>query len=256
MRLKLLLCYQGTAYHGWQIQSQKAPLETIQGVLEHAFFKLTSQEVRLTCSGRTDAGVHALGQVAHCDVSPCAIRHWQKSLNAVLPKDIRVLSCEETQENFHARFDALSKRYDYHFWTEENFLPPHRAPFVWDARRLNAEAMKEFLPSLLGEHDFASFQNTGTDTKTSVRTVFRAEIHALPLHPSLPPYSPELCLTIEANGFLKQMVRNIAGLLFEIGRMKISLSEARRILDIKDRAKNPCRCAPPQGLTLIHVRYA
>ena len=254
-RLKLLLCYQGTRYHGWQIQEQEASPRTIQGVLEEAFYRLTGKNVRLTASGRTDAGVHALGQVAHCDVPPCSIQNWQMSLNAVLPKDIRVLSAEEVPQEFHARFSAQHKTYLFAFWTERRFVPPHRAPFVWACGDLDLDPMRAFLPYLVGEHDFASLQNTGSNVRSTIRRILEADLILLPHNPYLPGHAPEFCFKVTATGFLKQMVRNICGILAALGKHRLTVDAACAILHEKQRAANPCRTAPAQGLTLACVSY-
>lgn len=255
MRVRFLLAYVGTHYHGWQ--RQKPGLATIQGILEETLETLCGTSVTVTGAGRTDAGVHALGQTAHADLpSTSRITDWRRSANALLPRDIRVLQAEQCPETFHARFDAREKTYLYRFWTEEGFLPPQYAPQVWDCGSLDLAAMQEALTYIVGQHDFSSFQNTGTDLKSTVRTVFSATLTPSPPHPFLPPHAPELVLRITADGFLKQMVRNIAGLLRCVGKKQIKPEAVRAILSLAVRTSNPSPTAPPSGLTLAAIRYA
>ncbi|MBQ7738054.1 MAG: tRNA pseudouridine(38-40) synthase TruA [Desulfovibrionaceae bacterium] len=254
-RLKLTICYQGTNYHGWQIQKEQNPPDTIQGWLEWALAKLTGQKINVIGSGRTDSGVHALGQIAHCDVPKDLPINWQKSLNAVLPNDIQVLAVSKVDANFHARFSAHSKTYLYHFWTEKRFLPPQRAPYVWACGEIDLEAMRQCLPYILGSHDFTSFRNVGTPTLSCEREIFQASLDCLPPNPYLPAHSQEICFKVTANGFLKQMVRNLAGFLFLVGRKQSSPKMIPEIFKLKDRAKIPYRTAPAKGLTLACVIY-
>ena len=254
-RLKLTICYQGTNYHGWQIQKEHDPPDTIQGWLEWALMRLTHQKINVIGSGRTDSGVHALAQIAHCDL-PINIRlNWQKSLNALLPKDIQVLDVVEVDANFHARFSAHRKTYLYHFWTEKRFLPPQRLNFVWPTGPINLEAMRKCLPFILGRHNFASFRNLGTETQSLEREIFAATLSPVPPNPYWPEYSPEICLQVSANGFLKQMVRNLAGMLVWIGRGCGQPEMLPKIIALEDRAKAPYPTAPAKGLTLASVCY-
>lgn len=256
MRLRLLLAYDGSRYSGWQIQeAAKAPL-TIQGEGEKALGRLCACAVRLFGSGRTDAGVHAHGQVAHADV-PDARAHlpWRHALNCLLPPDIRVLAAEAASPTFHARLDAVHKTYVYDFWQDRAFVPPRLAPFVWACGPLALEPVYEALGCLLGEHDFASFQNAGTPVDGTVRRILHAEVRELPAEEFLPPHLPRLRLTITANGFLKQMVRNIAGLLVACGSGKLAPSAVPTLLAACNRQALPTPTAPPQGLALARVTY-
>ena len=147
MRLKLLISYVGTGYSGWQIQEKPKPPPTVQGALEAALRTIAGKAVRVHGSGRTDSGVHAHGQVAHCDIPDTrAGLDWRHSLNAVLPRDIRVLDASPAAPDFHARKDALRKTYVYQFWQELAFMPPHLTPFVWKCGPLNLEAAQAALP--------------------------------------------------------------------------------------------------------------
>src|SRR4030042_1121484 len=223
--IKLLIEYDGTNYQGWQVQP-KGP--TIQGVLEEKIGLLTGEPVQLFGSGRTDSGVHALGQVAHFKTqSQMDIHTIQRALNSLLPHDIVIQKAEEVDEGFHARKHSKSKIYEYRILNRNIRSAFHRG-YVWHIpQELNLTEMKKATKILIGEHDFSSFRSVGTPTRTAVRRVIRAEwkkgrdglIH----------------FEIEANGFLKQMVREIIGTLVEIGKGKMKAVEFRKILDCKDK---------------------
>lgn len=256
MRLKLLISYAGTGYSGWQIQEKPKPPPTVQGALEAALRVISGQAVRVHGSGRTDSGVHAHGQVAHCDVPDTrAGLDWRHSLNAVLPRDIRILDAVPAAADFHARKDALRKTYAYQFWQDRRFLPPHLRPYVWNCGALNLDVMREALPFLLGRHDFAGLRNAGTDVETTERTLMEARLDALPPCEFYPPHAPMLRLTVTADGFLKQMVRNVAGLLAACGQGKIQPGQIPALLEARDRQAVPSVTAPPEGLALVSVEY-
>jgi tRNA pseudouridine38-40 synthase len=244
VRLKLTLAYLGVRFSGWQVQPG---LRTVQGCLEQAFERLCDKPTRVQGAGRTDAGVHALGQVAHADVDASRAIPWRKALNALLPKDICVIEAIPAPEGFHARYSARGKIYSYTLWTETGFVLPQRRIFVWPTGPLDCAAMDEAASILLGAHDFAGFQNVGTEVKTTVRTM--ASITRQP-----GPTPCEMVFRLQADGFLKQMVRNIMGCLVQAGRGKVSPDVVRSILDEGDR-KGAYACAPPQGLTLERVFY-
>lgn len=255
MRLKLLLAYDGTGFSGWQIQDKPKPPPTVQGVLEAALKKIAGAPVRVFGSGRTDAGVHAHGQAAHCDVPDREGFDWRHSLNAVLPQTVRVLAAEQAAPDFDARRDAIAKTYIYQFWRESHFVPPHLAHFVWACGSLDEAAMKAALAHFPGERDFSSLRNAGSDTLGSVRRIFSASLETLPPLEFYPPHEPLLRLRITANGFLKQMVRNIAGLLAACGRGKIEPSSVPALLAACDRKAVPSPTAPAKGLALASVNY-
>ncbi len=244
-RIRLTVAYVGTRYLGWQVQGRGA---TIQGTLEEKLARICEEPVRVHGSGRTDSGVHALGQVAHFDAPDSKARiPWQKALNSMLPDDIAILDAREAEPGFHARFSVRSKRYAYTLWTEPDFTLPQRAPFVWPVRNLDLTAMDRAAAFLAGAHDFAAFQNAGTEVKGTVRT----------LEPILREPGQHPCdwiFRFQADGFLKQMVRNLMGLLVEVGRGGMSPEEARAVLESRDRRLAPAT-APPQGLTLEEVVY-
>ncbi len=242
--LKLTIEYDGTEYQGWQVQPKGL---TIQGVLEETLKKLTGEEVRLIGSGRTDAGVHALGQVAHFKTNSSMDLHsMEKALNSLLPKDIVIRAVEEVKGDFHARKNCKSKVYEYRILNR-----PLRSAFhhhySWHIpQKLNLKEMKEATRYLIGEHDFSSFRSMGTPTRTATRKVIRAEWKR--------EKEGLLRFEIEATGFLKQMVRAVVGTLVEVGRGRINSQEFRRIIDLKDRTMaGPT--APAHGLFLKEVKY-
>lgn len=244
-RIRVTVAYVGTRYHGWQLQKNGV---TIQGVLEEQLARICTCPIRVHGSGRTDSGVHAQGQVAHFDVPERTARiPWQKALNAMLPSDIAITSALVVDENFHARFSVASKRYSYTLWTEPNFVLPQRAPFVWPVRSVNLERMDEAADALIGTHNFCSFQNAGTDVRQTVRTVF-----SITRTPGQTP--AEWTFSFTADGFLKQMVRNLMGTIVEAGRGNLATQDVIRIRDARDRTQAP-PTAPPQGLCLEEVYY-
>lgn len=258
MRIKIKLAYDGTNYGGWQIQEKPTPPPTIQGAVETALFTLVGRQTRVFAAGRTDSGVHAHGQVAHFDVGErprLLALDWQKTLNALLPKDIRIIEAKMAPENFHARKDAISKTYVYQFWRQPEFTPPYLRQYVWSCGLVDEDAMSRALLHILGKHDFASFRNAGTDTKTSIRTILEAKLEQTPPLPHYPAALPMLVLSIRAGGFLKQMVRNIAGLLVHVGRGKMDPDAVADILAKRDRRALPSMTAPAGGLALAHVEY-
>lgn len=256
MRIKIVLAYTGTQYSGWQIQAKPNPPKTIQNELEKALSTLSGKKIKTYASGRTDAGVHALYQVIHCDVpenrNPLS---WLGKLNSILPYDIRVMNLEETNSSFHARKDAINKTYMYQFWQERHFAPPQILPFVWNCGKLDIKKIRKALPYFIGEHDFSSLQNTGTDLETTIRTIYEIKIKTIKQLEFCPKHLPLVRLIVTANGFLKQMVRNIAGLLVYIGQDKLQIKDVPNLLNMKNRKSLPSMTAPASGLFLINVNY-
>lgn len=241
---KLIIEYDGSGYSGWQ--RQKDP-NTIQGAIEQAIHRLTGNSITLIGSGRTDAGVHALGQAAnfHADTRLTA-EDIGRALNSLLPGDIVILSCTEMPESFHARFDAVSKLYRYRFLNRP--LPPAIGrQYAWHVKKkLDIDAMRAALVYLQGTHDFKAFEGAGSPQVHSVRQVLKAELFQRD--------RCEIDFEIEANGFLRHMVRNIVGTLVDVGRAKISPSVFKTIRDTADRSKAGVT-APPHGLFLVRVNY-
>jgi tRNA pseudouridine38-40 synthase len=242
--IKLLIEYDGTNYQGWQVQPRG---QTIQGTLEEKLRLLTGEPIQLIGSGRTDSGVHALGQVAHFKTqSQIDIGSIQRALNSLLPHDIVIQKIEEVEEGFHARRHSRSKVYEYRILNRNLRSVIHRG-YVWHIpQKLNLMEMRKATKSLIGEHDFSSFRSVGSPTKTAVRRVTRAEWKR--------GRDGLIRFEIEANGFLKQMVRAMVGTLVEIGKGRMNAVTFRKIMDAKDR-KKAGPTAPAQGLFLKEVKY-
>ncbi len=242
--IKIIIEYDGTNYSGWQVQPRGL---TIQGMIEEKLTLLTGERIHLIGAGRTDAGVHALSQVANFKTeSQMNIRTVQRALNSLLPSDIVIRKVEEVKEDFHARKNSGSKIYEYRILNQDLRSVFHRG-FVWHIpQKLDLREMKKATRELIGEHDFSCFRSVGSPTRTAVRRVITAEWKR----------SREglFCLEIEATGFLKQMVRAIVGTLVEVGRGKISSEEFQTILQSKDR-KRAGPTAPAHGLFLKEVKY-
>ncbi|UCG39646.1 MAG: tRNA pseudouridine(38-40) synthase TruA [bacterium] len=241
-RIRLLLEYDGTSFSGWQIQPDA---RTVQGVLEEALSRMMESRVRILGSGRTDAGVHALGQVAHADVDrPIPPWNIMMGLNSTLPPDVRVLKCEEADRSFHAQRSATGKTYRYVILNRSapTALDRNR---VWHIRQpLDVDAMSRGASHLLGRHDFAAFKSAGDET-TTVRDLRR-------LH--LCSKAELLTLDFEADGFLKHMVRTITGALVEVGTGRMDHETIRALLEARSREGAP-RKAPGRGLYLVSVNY-
>ena len=173
-RLKLMIAYVGTQYHGWQTQARKnaSPLPTIQNIIEDAVAHVLGERVHVHGAGRTDAGVHAEAQVAHLDVPESRARmDWQLALNTLLPRDIRIADAVLVPDTFHAQHSAVRKTYEYRLWLSKRYTPPQLFPFVWACGPVDVERMDEGSRYLLGKRDFASLKNAGTDLRTTVRTI-------------------------------------------------------------------------------------
>jgi len=242
--IKLLIEYDGTNYQGWQIQAKGV---TIQGLIEEKLAILTGELVHLIGSGRTDAGVHALGQVAHFKTkSQMDVHTIQRALNSLLPSDIVIQRAEEVKEDFHARKQSKSKVYEYWILNRE-VRSPFQHGYAWHIpQKLDFRAMGRATQDLVGEHDFSSFRSVGSPTRTAVRKVIRAKWKK--------GRDGLIRFEIEANGFLKQMVRAIVGTLVEVGKGKIRSEEFQKILCAKDR-KRAGPTAPARGLFLKEVKY-
>jgi len=248
--IRLVLAFDGTDFHGWQRQPA-AP--TIQGRLEEAIQELTGASAQVYGSGRTDAGVHALHQVANFQTAstiPCP--NLVKALNDLLPPTVRVKAAEEVAPTFHARYDARSKTYRYRI-----LQTPVCSPFWWrfvchHPYPLDRARMAEAAQFFQGEHDFTSFAGADgqddEDTQSMVRVIFRSRL-------LWRPRTSMLVYEVTGNGFLHHMVRNMAGTLIEVGRGKLTPRDVPRILAARDRTQaGPT--APAQGLCLVKVHYA
>lgn len=242
--IRLTIEYDGTSYHGWQIQPNSP---TIQGILQEKIGVITGERISLIASGRTDAGVHALGQVANfrtgSRVPPEAI---QRGTNSLLPDDITIRQGEEVSDDFHARFSAKSKVYEYRILNSPVPSPMMRN-YSWHvSKRLDLRKMRKPGQTLLGTHDFSSFRSAQSDNLNPIRTLMALEIRKR--------RGNIILIQMRADAFLKQMARNIVGTLVDVGRGKIDPEDVGEILDARDRTMAGM-AAPPNGLFLVEVEY-
>jgi tRNA pseudouridine38-40 synthase len=259
--LKLTLAYDGAAYVGWQRQARGV---SVQGLVEDALSRIDGRAVTVVSAGRTDAGVHANGQVARAVVrSRLDVSTIHRALNAILPPDVRVLRVVPASDAFHPRVDARSKTYQYWWWNAPVSSPSVRG-WCWHVTHpLDASAMDEAARALEGRHDVAAFQSTGTAITSTTRTVTRSRVWSLscgpcsawPLVSRLAPADGRFVVfEIVADGFLRHMVRAIAGTLVEVGDGRRPPGCVPHILASGDRAQaGPT--APAHGLVLIGVEY-
>jgi tRNA pseudouridine38-40 synthase len=245
--IKLTLAYDGTDFAGWQIQ---ADARTVQGTVQAMLERIAGEKIALVGSGRTDAGVHALGQVASFETSSqrtCDVFH--RALNAELPDDISIVEVKEAPPGFHALRSARRKRYRYVIH-EGSVRDVFARRYVWCwPTQLDAKAMARAATSLAGTHDFSSFETAGSERESSVRNVFAVDV-ARPI--SDRPH--EIQIEVEADGFLYNMVRAIVGTLVEVGRGARPEQWAAEVLAARNRSAAG-RTAPPQGLFLLCVKY-
>ncbi len=241
---KITIEYDGSRYHGWQRQKTD---RSVQEEIEKAIAKMTSSRVTLIGSGRTDAGVHAVGQVANfkCDtrLEPEA---FFNGLNSLLPEDIIIKDCEAVATAFHARYDARSKIYQYKILNQSVPAAIGRQ-YGWFIRKaLDRQAMRTAMAHIIGRHDFQAFEGTGSPRQDTTREVFAAELIEQP--------GSILIFQIKADGFLRYMMRNLVGTLVEVGLGKITPADFKGVLDSRDRSLAGAT-APARGLTLIKVNY-
>ena len=241
---KLIIEYDGSRYHGWQRQKEDP---TVQGEIEKALKEMTSKAVTVIGSGRTDAGVHAEGQVANfkCEtrLAPEALIN---GLNSLLAPDIVIRACEQVSASFHARYHAKSKIYHYKILNRPIPAAIGRQ-YSWFIRQaLDQDAMRAAISNIIGRRDFKAFEATGSPRQRTIRHVFSADLSE--------QQGGLLIFHIEADGFLRCMVRNIVGTLVDVGRKKLAAADLKRILDSKDRSQAGAT-APAHGLTLIKVNY-
>jgi tRNA pseudouridine38-40 synthase len=254
-RVVLVVEYDGTNYHGWQAQ-KNSNLATIQQLIEIAISRVADHPVTTVCAGRTDAKVHAKGQILHFDTSTQRkIDSWVFGINSYLPRDIRVLLAQYVPLEFDARKSALYRTYDYIIYNSKISPSLFRNYLSWQYKDLNLEAMKQAANFWIGEHDFSSFRGKDCQSKTTVRKVYKITCQRK---------EQLIIISITANAFLKHMVRNMVGLLIKIGQVTNAGTNnydrqyqpelAKKVLLAKNRTAASIT-APPEGLYLVNVEY-
>lgn len=244
-RYRATVAYDGTEFSGWQVQPGQ---RTVQLELEQAITALTGQTARVNCSGRTDTGVHARGQVVHFDLATrIPLTRFKLALNGKLPPDVRVLTLQTVRPDFDARFSATGKEYRYFIWNDPQLLPDLRRHRYHVRIPLDVRAMQRAARLLEGRHDFAAFcANPGYEREGTVRRLYALRVTRR---------GPELTITAKGEGFLYKMVRSLAGFLVRVGLGELEPADATRILKSKERtARVPT--APGCGLFLWRVSYA
>lgn len=245
--LKLTVAYDGTEFFGWQWQPER---RTVQGVLEKAIHRVTGETLRVVASGRTDAGVHALGQAVSFETnSHLTAEVLQRALNANLPADVVVLAASDAPAGFNAIDDARSKRYRYvihnHPWRDV-----FRRQYAWHIHyQLDVQRMHEAARCLQGRHDFKSFESSGSSRVSTVRTVYDVTVSRF-----CEGEGARIEIEVEADGFLYNMVRNVVGTLVDVGRGRRPASWITELLALRDR-RQAGATAPPHGLYLVHVNF-
>ena len=241
--IKLVIEYDGKEFNGWQKQPNKL---NIQGEIEQAIERITGEKVDLMASGRTDAGVHAMGQVANFKTnSNMPIEKFPIALNANLKKSIVIKSAEEVEERFHSRLNCKRKTYRYVINNSKYGTAIYRNISYHIPIKLDVEEMKKAVKCFEGEHDFKSFKSSGTSSKSSVRTIYNANIIT---------EGDNIAIDLTGNGFLYNMVRIIAGTLVEVGLGNIKAEDIPAIIEAKDRTRAG-KTLPPHGLMLLKVDY-
>ena len=242
--IKLVIEYDGKDFNGWQKQPTKL---NIQGEIEKAIKQITGEDVDLTASGRTDAGVHALGQVANFKTnSNIPIEKIPIALNSNLKKSIVIQSAEEVEERFHSRLNCKRKTYRYIINNSKYGTAIYRNLETHIPMKLDIQKMQQAVKYFEGEHDFKAFKASGTSSKSSVRTIYKAEVRDAG--------NERIYIELTGNGFLYNMVRIIAGTLVEVGMGKIEPQEIKTIIESQKR-ENAGKTLPPQGLYLVNVEY-
>ncbi len=242
-QIRLVVEYDGTRYHGWQAQPR---VPTIQGVIEDSLQRILQQHTPVTAAGRTDAGVHAVAQVASFRIDAArSHRDWRSVLNRLLPSDVSIRSAERVGNDFHPRFSAKTKRYEYRILNrrERSGLAWNRAWHIW--RDLSVQNMQEAAKQFYGTHDFTSFRCMPTQTQDTLCTVMFCDVTR---------EDDDIVVTVEANRFLKQMVRVMVGTCVDVGAGRIPVLSIFDILEARDRCRAG-RTAPPHGLYLMNVTY-
>lgn len=243
MRIALGIEYAGNNFFGWQLQDQRP---TVQASVEAALSKVANHPVKAVCAGRTDTGVHALGQVIHADVTAQrSMRSWILGANANLPQDVSVLWAQPVDDKFHARFSAQARHYRYVILNRLTRPALLAKRVTWEYKPLDIERMQAAGNYLLGTHDFSSYRAVACQAKTPVRTISRLKVSRV---------DEQMIIEISANAFLHHMVRNIAGVLMTIGSGEQVPEWARTVLEARDRTEGGVT-APAEGLYLCGVDY-
>lgn len=241
--IKLKIEYDGKDFNGWQKQPNKL---NIQGEIERAIKDITGEEVELIASGRTDAGVHALGQVANFKTnSNIPVEKIPIALNTKLKRSVRILDAEEVEERFHSRYNCKRKTYRYIINNYKNGTAIYRNLEYNFSEKLDVEKMEEASKYFIGEHDFKGFKASGTSSKSSVRIIYEAKVYK---------QNEKVIIEVTGNGFLYNMVRIISGTLLDVGIGKILPEEMNDIIKSGDRTKAG-KTLPPNGLYLVKVEY-
>lgn len=242
--IKLVIEYDGKEFNGWQKQPNKL---NVQGTIEQAIKTITGEDVELNASGRTDRGVHSLGQVANFKTNyNLPIEKWPLALNANLKKSIVIKSAEEVDEKFHSRLSCKRKTYRYIINNSKYGTAIYRNLETHIPQKLDIEKMQEAVKYFEGEHDFKAFRASGTSSKSSVRIIYKANVIKMP--------EERIYIELTGNGFLYNMVRIISGTLVDVGLGKIKPEEIPEIIQNKERAEAG-KTLPPQGLYLLKVEY-
>ena len=241
--IRLTIEYDGKEFNGWQKQPNKL---NIQGNLEKVISDLTKEEIEIIGSGRTDAGVHALGQVANFKTnSNIPIEKFAIAINSRIKQSIRIKKAEEVDERFHSRYNCKRKTYRYIINTSETGSAIYRNLEYNIKMQLDVKKMQEAVKFFVGEHDFSAFKSSGTSSKSSVRTIYNAKVEQ---------DGERIIIELTGNGFLYNMVRIISGTLVEVGLNKIKPEDITKIIESKNR-QNAGKTLPPCGLYLISVEY-
>jgi tRNA pseudouridine38-40 synthase len=244
MKIALGVEYLGTDFHGWQIQ--KSGLRTVQGVVEPALSKIANHPVRVFCSGRTDAGVHAQEQVIHFETQTSRTDGaWLFGGNANLPSDVNFKWAKEVNDDFHARFNAHARSYEYKIHHHPVRSSLKTGYYLWEPRSLNIDDMRKAAAFLVGEHDFSCFRGSMCQAKSPIKTIEYLQIDEI---------GDDLIIKVKANAFLHHMVRNLVGTLLKIGREEESPEWMLSVLASKDR-KEAGPTAEPQGLYFVKAHY-
>ena len=244
MKIALGVEYLGTDFHGWQIQ--KSGLRTVQGVVEPALSKIANHPVRVFCSGRTDAGVHAQEQVIHFETQTTRTEGaWLFGGNANLPSDVNFKWAKEVNDDFHARFNAHARSYEYKIHHHPVRSSLKTGYYLWEPRSLSIDNMRKAAAFLLGEHDFSCFRGSMCQAKSPIKTIEYLQIDEI---------GDDLIIKVKANAFLHHMVRNLVGTLLKVGRGEESTEWMLSVLDSKDR-KEAGPTAEPQGLYFVKAHY-